>query len=96
MGLNLRFSLLNATATPFEHMNFIRNGNKRSSIESQNNGIAVMKYEQWSNVISTRSSWYHYFELTFKFFAPINIVEKLIKSIIIEHLKTKFLNKFLQ
>jgi hypothetical protein len=53
MGLNLRFFHLKATATPFKHMNFIRNGNKRSSIENQNNGIAVINYEQWSNVIST-------------------------------------------
>jgi hypothetical protein len=39
MGLNLRFSNLTSTATPFEHVNFSRNGNKRSSIKSKNKGI---------------------------------------------------------
>jgi hypothetical protein len=37
--LNLRFSHLTSTATPFKHMNFSRNGHKRSSIESINKGI---------------------------------------------------------
>jgi hypothetical protein len=46
MGLNLRFSLLNATATPFEHMVFSPNGNKRSSIESKNKEIDVIKYQE--------------------------------------------------
>jgi hypothetical protein len=39
MGLNLRFSHLTPTATPFKHMNFSRNGNKQSSIESKNKEI---------------------------------------------------------
>jgi hypothetical protein len=39
MGLNLRFSHLTSTATPFKHMNLSQNGNKRSSIESKNKGI---------------------------------------------------------
>jgi hypothetical protein len=53
MVLNLRFSNLTSTATPFKHVNFSRNGNKRSSINSKNKGIAVFKYQQWLNVIST-------------------------------------------
>jgi hypothetical protein len=36
MRLNLRFSHLTSTATLFKHMNYSRNGNKRSSIESKN------------------------------------------------------------
>jgi hypothetical protein len=39
MGLNLRFFHLTSTATPIEYMNFSRNGNERSSIESKNKGI---------------------------------------------------------
>jgi hypothetical protein len=53
MGLNLRFSHLTLTATSFKHMNFNRNENKRSSIESKNKGIAVIKYQEQLNVIST-------------------------------------------
>jgi hypothetical protein len=34
MGLNLRFSHLTSTTTPFKHMYSSRNGNKRSYIES--------------------------------------------------------------
>jgi hypothetical protein len=34
-------------------MNFIRNGNKRSSIETKNKGIAVINYQEWLNVILT-------------------------------------------
>jgi hypothetical protein len=34
-------------------MNFSQNGNKRSSIESKNKGIAVIEYQEWLNVIST-------------------------------------------
>jgi hypothetical protein len=56
-GLNLRFSHLTSTATPFKQMNFSRNGNKRSSIESKNKGIAVIKYQEWLNVISTTSGY---------------------------------------
>jgi hypothetical protein len=41
MRLNLRFSHLNSTATPFEH--FSRIVNKWSSIESKNIGMAVIK-----------------------------------------------------
>jgi hypothetical protein len=51
--LNLRFLHLTSTATPFKHMNFIRNGNKRSSIEIKNKGIAVINYQEWLNVILT-------------------------------------------
>jgi hypothetical protein len=39
MGLNLRFYRLTSTATPFKHMNFSQNGNKRSNIEIKNEGI---------------------------------------------------------
>jgi hypothetical protein len=53
MGLNLRFSHSTLTETPFKHMNFSRNGNKRSSIESRNKGIADIKYQDWLNVITT-------------------------------------------
>jgi hypothetical protein len=38
MRLNFRFPHLTSTATPFKHLNFSRNGNKRSSIESKNKG----------------------------------------------------------
>jgi hypothetical protein len=37
--MQLRFSHLTSTATLFKHMNFSRNGNKRSSIESKNKEI---------------------------------------------------------
>jgi hypothetical protein len=50
MELNLRFSDL--TSTQFKHMNFSRNGKKRSSIESQNKGIAVIKCFKCLNFIS--------------------------------------------
>jgi hypothetical protein len=53
MVLNLRFSNLTSTATPFKHVNFSRNGNKRSSIKSKNKGIAVFKYQKLLNFIST-------------------------------------------
>jgi hypothetical protein len=43
MGLNLRFSHLTSTTTPFKHMNLNRNGNKRSFMESKYDGIAVIK-----------------------------------------------------
>jgi hypothetical protein len=39
MGLFLRYTNLTSTATPFKYMDFSRNGNKRSSIESKNKGI---------------------------------------------------------
>jgi hypothetical protein len=51
MRLNLRFSHLISTATPFKHMHLSRNGNKRSSIESKNKGIVhenvILKYQEW-------------------------------------------------
>jgi hypothetical protein len=53
MELILRFYHLTSTATPFKHMKCNRNGNKRSSIESENKGIADMKYQEGLNVIST-------------------------------------------
>jgi hypothetical protein len=53
MGLNLGFSHLTSSATQFKHMNFSRNGNIWSSIESKNKGIAVIKYQEWLNVRST-------------------------------------------
>jgi hypothetical protein len=53
MWLNLRFFHLTSTATQFKYMNFSRNGNERSSIKCKNKGIAVNKYEEWLNVIST-------------------------------------------
>jgi hypothetical protein len=53
MGLNLRFSHLTSTSAPFKHMNFSRNGNKRSSIKSKNKDIAVIKFQEWLNVMST-------------------------------------------
>jgi hypothetical protein len=54
MGLSLRFSHLTSTATPFKHMNFSQNGNKRSSIESINKRIAVIKYQEWLNGVRIR------------------------------------------
>jgi hypothetical protein len=44
MRLNLRFSHLTSTATPFKHKNISKNENKRNSIEIQNKGIAVIRY----------------------------------------------------
>jgi hypothetical protein len=56
MDVILRFYHLTPTATPFKHMNFNRNGNKRSFIESKNKGIAVMKYQEWLDVIPINPS----------------------------------------
>jgi hypothetical protein len=53
MGLILQLSHLTSTATPFNQMNLSRNGNKWSSIEINNKRTAVIKYQEWLNVIST-------------------------------------------
>jgi hypothetical protein len=60
MGLNLRFTHLTSTATPFKHMKFSRNGNKRSSIEIKYKGIGhqmVIHLKQMyrSEIIELRS-----------------------------------------
>jgi hypothetical protein len=51
MGLNSGFFHLTSTGTPFKQMNFIRNGNKRSSIDSKNKGIAVIKYQEYISTL---------------------------------------------
>jgi hypothetical protein len=48
MGLKFKIFPFNFNC----NMNFSRNGNKRSSIESKNKAIAFIKYQELLNVIS--------------------------------------------
>jgi hypothetical protein len=45
-GAEFKIFLFNFNCNSIWHMNFSRNGNKRSSIENTNKGIAVIKYQE--------------------------------------------------